>query len=119
MAESLLDEVFTPYTPEVGVECQYKERGGVNWFTCKVIAYDNGNVWINNLDTGSKPLKKCHVITFREKQSMELSVGAEMMWNGDKCCVLAIHQHFAWVDRMGIAPPARFKTVFISDLTPL
>ena len=35
----------------------YKEKGGVNWCLCKVIAEYEDKVWIRNFYTGSMPVK--------------------------------------------------------------
>lgn len=43
----------------------YKERGGVNWFLCKVIAEYNGKIWIHNIHTGSMPIKNRNSIELK------------------------------------------------------
>lgn len=55
------------YDPEPGETCQYKERGGVNWFNCVVIARHGTKVWLNNLDAGSQPLKPAVSVMFRRR----------------------------------------------------
>ena len=35
----------------------YKERGGVNWCLCKIIAEYDGKIWLHNLHVGSMPVK--------------------------------------------------------------
>ncbi len=44
----------------------YKERGGVNWCLCKVIAEYGDKVWLHNLHTGSMPLKRKISIEFKD-----------------------------------------------------
>jgi len=52
--------------PPISVECEYMVGGGINWFKCKVIAHEDNLIWINNLDTGSKPLKRITEVKFRQ-----------------------------------------------------
>jgi len=44
----------------------YKERGGVNWCMCKVIAEYEGKIWLHNLYTGSMPVKDKRSILLKE-----------------------------------------------------
>lgn len=44
----------------------YKERGGLNWCLCRVIAEYDGKIWIHNLHTGSMPVKRKESCLFRE-----------------------------------------------------
>ena len=47
----------------------YKERGGVNWCMCRVIAEYEGKVWLHNLYTGSMPVKRKSSIEVRTVDS--------------------------------------------------
>ena len=57
--------------PSVGMELLYKVSGGVNWFNCKIIAFNEGHhlndnyVWLENLTTGSIPLVNLNGIVFK------------------------------------------------------
>lgn len=44
----------------------YKELGGVNWCLCKIIAEHGDKIWINNLHTGTTPVKNKASIQFKE-----------------------------------------------------
>ena len=44
----------------------YKERGGVNWCLCKIIAEYNGKIWLHNLHVGSMPVKSKNSIELKE-----------------------------------------------------
>jgi hypothetical protein len=44
----------------------YKERGGINWFLCKVIAEYDGKIWLHNLHTGSMPVKRKNSIETKD-----------------------------------------------------
>jgi hypothetical protein len=68
------DDVKTVYTqemhdngelPSVGMECLYKERGGINWCKCKVIAIHGVKIWIENLDKQSTPLNNISTLEFK------------------------------------------------------
>lgn len=43
----------------------YKLRGGLNWCPYRLIAKDGNLIWIENLETGTKPLIK--LIDFQTK----------------------------------------------------
>ncbi len=43
-----------------------KEKGGVNWYMCKIIAEYDGKVWLHNLHVGSMPIKRKSSIMIRE-----------------------------------------------------
>ena len=45
-------------------------------------------------------------------------IGAELKFQGDKCCVVAIHQGYAWIERVHIAPHTRHKLVECKLLEP-
>ena len=47
---------------------EYKEKGGVNWCLCEIIAERGGKVWIHNLDTGTMPLKCKNSVEFRNNK---------------------------------------------------
>lgn len=49
----------------------YKEKGGVNWFLCKIIAEYEGKIWLHNLHVGSMPVK--------QKRSIELKEASEYL----------------------------------------
>lgn len=49
----------------------YKERGGVKWCLCKVIAEYNGKIWLHNLHVGSMPVK--------DRRSVELKSAEEYL----------------------------------------
>lgn len=51
--------------PSVGMECLYKERGGINWRKCKIIAIHNSKVWLENLETNSCPLNNVSTLEFK------------------------------------------------------
>jgi len=57
--------------PSVGMECKYKLKGGVNWFNCKIIAFNESEhlnrkyVWLENLTAGSIPLINLHTVLFK------------------------------------------------------
>jgi hypothetical protein len=57
--------------PSVGMECQYKLKGGVNWFRCKVIAFNESRhlndayIWVDNLTAGSHPLINLNSVEFK------------------------------------------------------
>lgn len=53
------------YTPKVGERCQYKEKGGVNWCLCVVLAFHDDLVWLDNLAVGSKPVKRIRSVEFK------------------------------------------------------
>ena len=75
--ESNMKPVFTQEMsdngelPSVGMELKYKVTGGVNWFKCKIIAFNEGYhrndnyVWLENLTTGSIPLINLSGIIFK------------------------------------------------------
>lgn len=44
----------------------YKEKGGVNWCLCKIIAKYDNKVWLHNLHTGSMPVKRNGSIELKE-----------------------------------------------------
>lgn len=44
----------------------YKERGGVNWCLCKVIAEYEGKIWLHNMNTGSMPIKDKRSILLKD-----------------------------------------------------
>lgn len=44
----------------------YKERGGVHFCLCKIIAEYEGKVWLHNLHTGSMPVKNKNSIELKE-----------------------------------------------------
>lgn len=52
------------FKPNASASCLYKEKGGVNWFLCKVIAYYSGKVWLHNLSVGSMPVKNENSVNF-------------------------------------------------------
>lgn len=56
---------MSDFTPEPGAFCLYRERGGVNWFLCKVIAYHENKVWLHNLSVGSMPVKNVLSVDFK------------------------------------------------------
>jgi len=49
----------------------YKEKGGVNWCLCKIIAEYEGKIWLHNLHIGSMPVK--------QKRSIELKEASEYL----------------------------------------
>jgi len=44
----------------------YKERGGVHWCLCKVIAEYDGKIWLHNLHKGTMPVKSKKSIELKE-----------------------------------------------------
>lgn len=34
----------------------YKEKGGINWSLCRVIAEYKGKIWLHNIHAGSMPM---------------------------------------------------------------
>ena len=44
----------------------YKEKGGVNWCLCKIIAEYEGKIWLHNLHIGSMPVKQRRSIELKE-----------------------------------------------------
>lgn len=44
----------------------YKDRGGVHWCLCKIIAEYDGKVWLHNLHAGSMPIKHKNRIELKE-----------------------------------------------------
>lgn len=44
----------------------YKERGGINWCLCNVIAEYKDKIWIHNLHVGSMPVKNKNSIEFKD-----------------------------------------------------
>lgn len=59
-------------TPE-GIAYFYTERGGVYWYRCEVIKYHKNLVWIQNLETGSTPLKTMSSVLFKSVKSLTVS----------------------------------------------
>ena len=55
---------MSSYKPTEGTFCLYKENGGINWCLCKVIAYNENKVWLQNLSVGSMPVKTTSRISF-------------------------------------------------------
>lgn len=53
------------YAPKVGETCQYKEKGGINWSLCKVLAYHDDKVWLQNFAVGSNPVKRIRSVMFQ------------------------------------------------------
>lgn len=51
--------------PLVGMKCLYKEKGGINWRNCQVIATLRGMIWLDNTDTGSSPLNNISTLEFK------------------------------------------------------
>lgn len=60
-----ITEVEYAYKPKVGEECLYKERGGVNWCACQIIAEYGGLLWIHNFYTGAHPVKRIAAVEFK------------------------------------------------------
>lgn len=46
----------------------YKERGGLNWCLCKVIAEYDDKIWLHNLHTGSMPIKRKASVEFVDSE---------------------------------------------------
>ena len=44
----------------------YKEKGGVNWCLCKIIAEYEDKIWLHNLHIGSMPVKQRKSIELKE-----------------------------------------------------
>lgn len=44
----------------------YKERGGVNWYLCRIIAEYEGKIWMHNLNNGSMPVKWKNSVEFKD-----------------------------------------------------
>ena len=44
----------------------YKERGGVHWCLCKIIAEYENKIWLHNLHVGSMPVKNKNSIELKE-----------------------------------------------------
>jgi hypothetical protein len=65
--------------PSVGAICQYKLKGGVNWFDCRVVHYHNSHAWIENLTTGSSPLIKINTLSFKPIQTEEDKLRSAMI----------------------------------------
>jgi hypothetical protein len=55
----------TAFNPKVGEVCLYIERGGVNWFACRIIAEYDGLYWLHNFHTGAHPVKRKEQIFFK------------------------------------------------------
>ena len=51
--------------PSTGMKCMYKERGGVNWCNCIIIAIHGVKIWLENLDKKSTPLNNISTLEFR------------------------------------------------------
>jgi len=47
----------------------YKERGGINWCLCKVIAIYKGKIWLHNLHTGSMPVARLRKFEFKDAEN--------------------------------------------------
>lgn len=60
-----VDPSGVPFVPKVGDACLYKERGGVNWCACQVIAEYDGLLWIHNFYTGAHPVKRIAAVEFK------------------------------------------------------
>lgn len=56
---------MSEYIPEVGLNCLYKRKGGVNWCMCKVIAKYESLIWLHNFYTGSKPISREKDLVFK------------------------------------------------------
>lgn len=50
---------------------RYKEKGGVNWSLCKIIAVHKGKVWLENLSTFSCPVGRVSKYEFVQVNSVE------------------------------------------------
>tara|TARA_R110002012_G_scaffold212505_2_gene383591 strand:+ start:682 stop:867 length:186 start_codon:yes stop_codon:yes gene_type:complete len=46
----------------------YKERGGINWCLCKIIAEYEDKIWLHNLHVGSMPVKRKNTIMLKEAE---------------------------------------------------
>jgi hypothetical protein len=46
-----------------------KERGGVNWYLCRIIAEYEGRIWMHNLNNGSMPVKRKDSVEFKDAGS--------------------------------------------------
>lgn len=53
------------YSPRAGETCQYKDKGSSNWCLCKIIAYHEDKVWIENFAVGSNPVKRVYSVEFK------------------------------------------------------
>jgi len=47
----------------------YREKGGVNWCLCKIIAVYEGKVWLHNLHTDSMPMGNVNKYKFKSAKA--------------------------------------------------
>lgn len=52
--------------PPSGFVGQYRLRGGVNWFDCRLIASHDDKYWFENKSTGSCPILELYKIELRQ-----------------------------------------------------
>ena len=53
----------------------YKEKGGANWFLCKVIAEYENKIWLHNLHVGSMPVKNKNSIELKDSEKYLSDLG--------------------------------------------
>ena len=53
----------------------YKERGGVKWCLCKIIAEYEGKIWLHNLHAGTMPVRAKISIELKEAKDYLVELG--------------------------------------------
>ena len=53
----------------------YKERGGVKWCLCKIIAECEGKIWLHNLHDGTMPVRAKISIELKEAKDYLVELG--------------------------------------------